>query len=108
MAKTDSVRPLSYPRFLSNVFMLLTRATLVVLHYFMFVFSLSLSRLVVLPSAVIDWKDISEITYDVLMGTLNPSYSLTLFQYFVCIIKLQACDMNTGGLADGECYVADC
>jgi len=29
---------------------------------------------------VIDWKDsVSKMTYDVLMGTLNPTHSLTAF-----------------------------
>ena len=59
-------------------------------------------RLVVLvrlsvPVQVIDWKDVSEITYDVLMGTLNPAHSLTLLcQWFaspdaLIVINLGAC-----------------
>jgi len=46
-------------------------------------------RLVVLvrlsvPVQVIDWKDsVSEMTYNVLMGTLNPTHSLTpLFSWY--------------------------
>jgi len=58
---------------------LFTRATLIMLHYSVFVFCLLfvLVRLSV-PVQVIDWKKlISEMTYNVLMGTFNPAHSFT-------------------------------
>ena len=65
--------------FLSVSIVLLTRALFrVVLFCVICVFCLwvILVRLSV-PVQVIDWKDVSEMTYNVLMGTLNPAHSLT-------------------------------
>jgi len=64
--------------FLSVYVVLLTRAPFALLFCVICVFCLLvvLVRLSV-PVQVIDWKD-SEMTYNVLMETLNPTHSLTL------------------------------
>ena len=62
--------------------------------YFVFFFTAFCLLLILLclsvPVQVTDWKD-SEMTYNVLMGTLNPTHSLThsgLHQH--CAAHLQA------------------
>ena len=50
------------------------------------VLSVGLVKLSV-PVQVIDWKDsVSEMTFNVLMGTLNPTHSLSsvIFPSFIC------------------------
>jgi len=47
------------------------------LYVYVYVYVLVVPFRLSIPVQVIDWKDVSEMTYNVLMGTLNSTHSLT-------------------------------